>query len=253
MSHTAKMGYRFRWCRTAALVIGIGFLTGSAADDEAVKVLDRYTEAIGGRAKLDEIRTVIVKGTFSLPEMGMYAPIETYNQVPDKSFTKVDIGQFGTSMSGVNGDVVWDINPLLGPRILKGDERFNRLRQAQVDPFANWKDNFTGIELAGMETIDGAECSKLILTPPEGEPLDCFFNNETGLLVKVAGNIAGQTMETLIKNYQEVGGIKTAHLVEIFTPQMSFTVKLDTIEYNGDIPEEKFALPSQIQALVDSQ
>ncbi len=228
-------------------------MTGHAAEGEAAKILDRYADTVGGMAKLKQVKSTVIKGTFSLPDMGMYAPMESYTVTPDRSFMKIDIGEFGTVMNGVNGDVVWDINPMTGPRILTGGERLARIRQAQVDQFANWKDNFTKLELAGKETINGAECSKVILTPPEGNSLTCCFNDETGLLVKVVGTQAGQTIETSVKNYKEVNGIKIAHLIEMFTPQMSFTIELESIEQNVDIPDERFALPPEIQSLVDGE
>lgn len=242
--------------RVSSLIALTGFLlcsTGIAADDEATKILDRYVEAVGGKSRLDQIKSVVIKGTFSLPDMGMYAPLETYTVVPDKSFTKIDIGDFGTAMNGVNGDVVWDINPMVGPRLLTGGERLNRLRQAQVDPFANWKENFTKAEMVGKETVGEVECSKVTFTPAEGEPMTGFFSNETGLMVKMVGSQGGQSVETSMKDYRDVNGIKVAHLVDIYTPQMSFTIELETIEYNGEIPDEKFALPPEIQALVDRQ
>ena len=248
-----KVEFGIRANFSIALIIALLCVTGYAADDGAAKVLDRYTEAIGGKAKLAQIKSSVVKGTFSLPDMGMYAPMETYNVIPDKSFTKIEIGEFGTAMNGVNGDVVWDINPMTGPRLLTGGERLGRLRQAQADQFAGWKDNFAKVELVGKETVNGTETSKVILTPSEGDPITGYFSNETGLLVKIVTTQSGQTAETTVKNYKEVDGIKIAHLVEIFTPQMSFTIEIESVEHNTEIPEEKFALPPQIQTLVDAK
>jgi hypothetical protein len=234
-------------------MIALLCVTGHGADDGAAKVLDRYAEAIGGKAKLAQIKSSVIKGTFSLPGMGMYAPMETYSVPPGKFFSKVDLGDFGTAMNGVIGDVVWDINPMTGPRILTGGERIMRLRQAQVDQFANWSENFPKTELVGKERVDGAETSKVIMTPSEGEPLTGYFSEETGLLVKIESVLNGQTAATSVKNYKEVDGIKIAHLVEINTPQMSFSIEFESVEHNVDIPEERFSLPPQIQTLVDSK
>lgn len=253
MRQTKTTAFGFRSSCSVALLVLLLCMTGYGADDGAEKILDRYADAIGGKARLEQVKSTVIKGTFSLPDMGMYAAMESYTVTPDKSFLKIDLGDFGTATNGVNGDVVWDINPMTGPRILTGGERLARLRQVQVDAFANWKENFTKVEAAGKETINGAECSKVILTPSEGDPMTCCFSDETGLLVKAVGTQNGQTIETSMKNYKEVDGIKIAHLVEMFTPQMSFTIEFETVEQNVDIPDEKFALPAEIQSLVDAK
>ena len=102
------------------MLLGLGWVlcqTTWAAED-ADSVINRYLEAMGGQAALAKVQSRVLKGTFSMPDMGMSGNMEVYTQEPDKYRANVEFGGMGSSSNGVNGEVAWDLNPMVGPRIL---------------------------------------------------------------------------------------------------------------------------------------
>jgi hypothetical protein len=86
--------------------------------------------------------------------------------------------------------------------------------------------------------------------PIEGEAVSYFFDQETHLILGVEESIDGTLVETRLIDYREVDGIKLPFSISVETPQFSFQVTVESIEHNVEIPDSKFDLPSQIQALV---
>jgi hypothetical protein len=223
-----------------------------AESPSAEAVLEKYAQAVGGKESMAALRNRIAKGTLNIPDLGASGQMEVYSIPPDKSFTSIDFSAFGTVTSGVCGDVVWEINPMVGPRILKGAERARRLRQVQFDPFVQWSKHFKKADVVGEGTVAGSPCTKLALIPVEGEPITGFFDNESGLIVRMETVANGQAISTTLSDYRAVDGVKIPHRVQTNTPMMSLEILLESIEHNVDISDSRFDLPAEIQSLVDS-
>ena len=113
-------------------------ITGLASDD-AETLIQVYVEAVGGKAAIDQVHTQVTKGTFALPDMGIYAPFEMYVEPPDKSFMVINFSEVSPASNGVNGDVAWQDNPMTGPQILTGESRRSALRSVAIEPLLRWK------------------------------------------------------------------------------------------------------------------
>jgi hypothetical protein len=234
------------------MLLGLGWVlcqTTWAAED-ADSVINRYLEAMGGQAALAKIQSRVLKGTFSMPDMGMSGNMEVYTQEPDKYRANVEFGGMGSSSNGVNGDVAWDLNPMVGPRILEGAERRARLRQAVIDPLMDWKQFFAKAEVAGEGTVEGKPCTKLVLSDAEGLATSMYFDKETNLLSRLEVVIDGQTVQTDLSNYRKVGEVMVAHKMHISLPQFSFDIDATSVEDNTAIPAEKFEIPPDVKALI---
>jgi hypothetical protein len=55
---------------------------------------------------------------------------------------------------------------------------------AAVSAFVRWKDLWDKAETIGEAMVGEAACYKVVLTPPDGEPLTSYFDRATGLLVQ---------------------------------------------------------------------
>lgn len=220
------------------------------AADDAESVINAYLEAMGGKAALADVHSRVVKGTFSMPDMGMSGEMEVYTQEPDKYRSNVELSGMPPATSGVNGDIVWEVNPMAGPRILQGAERRARLRQARIDPLVDWKQFFVKADVAGEVTVQGKPCTKVIFTDAEGSTTTMYFDKETNLLSRIEVNISGQTVQTDFSDYRKVGDVMAAHKMHISLPQFSFDINATSIENNVPIPAETFDLPPDIKAMV---
>ena len=234
------------------LVLGLCWALSQSvwAADDADAVINSYLEAIGGKAAMAKIHSRVVKGTFSMPDMGMSGDMEVYTQTPDKYRANIELGGMPPSSNGVNGDVAWDLNPMTGPRILQGAERDVRMRQTRIDPLLDWKQLFSKAEVTGDGTAQGKPCTKLLLTDAAGVSTTMCFDKETKLLASMEVDLAGQTVRTDFSDYRKVGDVMAAHKMHISMPQFSFDIIATSIENNVAIPAEKFELPPDIKALM---
>jgi hypothetical protein len=237
------------------MVSGLAFLLVSvslAKAQTAETVLEKYADAVGGKDSFAALKSRIARGEFNLPDLGAQGQLEAYSIPPDKSFTSIDFSGMGTVTNGVNGNVVWDMNPMVGPRILEGRERVGRLRQVQFDQFVEWNRHFNSAEVVGESELAGSPCTKVKLTPAEGEPLTCCFDNISGLIVRIETVAGEQNLEITLSDYRVVDGVKIAHKVETKSPLLSSEMILKSVEHNVDISDSRFELPPEIRSLMES-
>jgi hypothetical protein len=62
-----------------------------AAKPEAMpsvdQILDKYVQALGGKAAIEKLTSTVITGTFELPAMGMSGPLEAYGS--DRTRTRL--------------------------------------------------------------------------------------------------------------------------------------------------------------------
>lgn len=240
----------------AALVVllGCGLLAGGDELPKAESILDRYIEVTGGKAAYDKNHDETAKGTIEFSGKGLTGSITSYEAEPDSEYTVIDISGIGKVESGTDGEVAWERSALTGPRVKTGDERDETLRAALFNARLNWRKLYDSSETQGVETIDGEECYKVVLTPKAGHAETEYYSKKTGLLVKTATVHASQMgdvpSEAVLKDYKEVRGVMMPFTrINRFAGQ-EIQVHLDSIEVNSDVPKAVFGLPEDVKALL---
>ena len=119
-----------------------------------------------------------------------------------------------TVEQGTNGEVVWELHSMTGPRIMEGREKALMLLQFNFDE-TNYQQCYDTIECVGMEQVEGEVCYKVIQTPKQAEPITVYYSKESGLAVKSTYTLGDQSekikVENLASDYKEVGGILYPH------------------------------------------
>ena len=96
-----------------------------------------------------------------------------------------------------------------------------------------------------------------MLTPAEGPAVTHFYEKDSGLLVKMVLTTAGPMgeiqVESITSDYRKEGDILMAHKVKQSAAGQEFSMTLDSITDNPDIPKSRFDLPDEIKALVDKK
>jgi len=243
--------------RRVLLVSLVAAAAGFSADPlpSAESVLDRYVQVTGGRQAYEKRQTEISHGTLEYTSLGIRGSITRYAAEPDKYYAALDIEGLGKVEMGINGPVAWENSALLGPRLKTGVERAEAIREGSMNSTSNWRRLYPKVQNAGIETIDGEECYKVIMTPAEGQPMIGYYQKKTGLQVKITTVSTTQMgdipVELIASDYQDFGGIlEPAKVIQKAGPQ-EFTITLQSVEANPAIPAERFALPDEIQKLVD--
>jgi hypothetical protein len=157
--------------------------------------------------------------------------------------------------TGVNGPIAWENTALLGPRLKSGVERAEAIREGNLNSTLNWRKLYPKVETTGIETIDGEECYKVVMTPAEGQPLTGFYEKKSGLQVKLTTVASSQMgdipVELIASGYKDFGGILEPARVTQKAGPAEFTIILESVEVNPVIPAEKFALPAEVRKLAD--
>ena len=128
------------------------------------------------------------------------------------------------------------------------------LREARFNAHLNWRDLYKQAETAALESVDGQECYKVVLTPAEGNPVTRYFDKQSGLLVKsvmtVKSPMGDIPVESAESDYRKEGGLLMAHkiLQKAASQQIAFTV--ESVKFNAEIPKEKFEAPDEVKALM---
>ncbi|HSP66992.1 MAG TPA: hypothetical protein VLN48_04655 [Bryobacteraceae bacterium] len=239
----------------AALLSG---LAGAFAADplpSAESVLDRYVQVTGGKQAYARRKSEIAHGTLVYTAIGIKGSITRYAAEPDKYYATLDIEGLGKVEMGVNGSVAWENSALLGPRLKTGVERAEAIREGTMNSSANWRKLYPKVENQGIETIDGEECFKVVMTPAEGQPMVGYYQKKSGLQVKLTSIASTQMgdipVELIASEYKDFGGILEPSKVTQKTGPQEFTITLDSVEANPAIPPGRFDLPADVRKLVE--
>jgi hypothetical protein len=216
-------------------------------------IMDRYIEVTGGKAAYAKRTSEIMTGTLDFAAQGIKGKIQRYSAEPDKYYATLDITGIGAIEMGVADGVAWEKSAIMGPRIKSGDEKAQALREASLNASLNWRKHFPKAEVQGMETIDGDECYKVVLTPPDGHAQTMYFSKKSGLALKttmVATSQLGEVpVSVTVSDYKNFNGVLVPSKTTQKAAGQEFTITVESVQLNPEIPAERFALPAEIKAL----
>src|ERR1043165_2686716 len=172
------------------IAIGLIFCCASlfAADElpKAETILDKYVEVTGGKAAYAKIHGDISTGTMTFVAMGLTGQLVSYSQAPDKRLIEITLEGLGKLSEGTNGEVAWSMNAMQGPRLKEGEEKATTLLQARYNSDAQWRDTYKTAETVAVESVDGKDAYKVVLTPKSGNPITKWYGKDSNLVVKIA-------------------------------------------------------------------
>jgi outer membrane lipoprotein-sorting protein len=242
----------------AAALAGAAVPCLSAADlPKAETVLDKYVEVTGGKAAYQKLHSEIEIGTMEFAAMGFKGAVTSYHAEPDLVYTEIVLEGIGKIQDGSDGKVAWSNSAMQGPHVKEGAERAQAMQEARFNGELHWRETYKTAETTGIEAIDGEDCYKVVLTPAEGSPVTHFYDKYSGLLVKMSlitqtpmGEVAAESFPT---DYRKEGEILLPHKVRQTVGGQEFTITIDSVKFNPDIPKDRFDLPDEVKAIVNKK
>ncbi len=238
-----------------ALLAALPLLGADVALPSVQAVLDHWIAATGGRAAWEARHNLVEHATLDLAKQGLKGSLTIYEAAPDKYLGITELPAIGKIASGSNGEVAWENSAIQGPRIKQGAEKADAFRDGAFNPSLNWQKLYVKGETAGVESVEGHECYKIVLTPKEGKPLVEFYDKTSGLLVKTTTTVNSQlgeiSAEILYSDYQKDGGVLSPHHLVNRAAQQEFVIQIQSVETNADLPKDRFDLPPEVQALLN--
>jgi hypothetical protein len=244
--------------RRTAIAVLIGSASLAWAADEALpkaeSILDRYVEVTGGKAAYEKRKSETATGTINFAAQGLKGTVTRYAADPDKSYFIIELEGIGKIESGTLGGVAWDKNPMMGPRLKTGEEKSQGVREASFNEPIHWRKLFSKAETTGVESVDGDECYKVVMTPAEGKPETRFFSKKSGLVVKTTMTAVSQMgeveVEALVSDYKDFGGVKMPTKMVQKAAGQEFILTIESVKVNEELPADRFEPPADIKALI---
>jgi carboxyl-terminal processing protease len=208
-----------------------GKASATGIDPQVVPVLEKFMQAVGGRAAFEKLSTRVSRGTFEGASAGLKlsGTVEIIEKAPDKSVTLINVPGAGVMRRGFTGEYGYQQIPLMGFRRIEGAE----LAELKLTSDFNWMVNlervYPKMSLRGREKSGGGELYVVEATPAAGPPATLYFDTKSGLLVR--------RDRVYFEDYREVDGVRVP-----FTVRDDFSVvRLTEVRHNQPIDDARFA------------
>jgi photosynthetic reaction center cytochrome c subunit len=224
------------------------------------EVFNKYESALGGKAAIDKVTSLVHKGMVEMmvpappaprgapppppPAMGS-VPAEL-DVKPPMGVVSVELPGRGPAMMGFDGMIGWTNTP---NREMTGDELLLVKEWGDKIPALEFRDDHIRVQVDTMEKIDGRDVYRVVGTRKVGvAALDrIYFDAQTGLLVKtymtMQSVLGGFPEETTYGDYREVSGLKVPYTMHFESPEGNRTYKWSEVEANVPVEDSKFSKP----------
>jgi photosynthetic reaction center cytochrome c subunit len=220
----------------------------SAGSPSAEQLLDKYVQALGGAAALENISSRVMKGTIEFGEQSM--PIDIYAKEPDRriSFAHTPNGDSVTAFDGHEG---WLASSGRPPHFMQGTEIDAASIDADLHLATHLPQMFSAMKVDGHEKIGDREAYVVVGERQGKTPLKLYFDKQSGLLLRLVryGETAVGWLPTQIDyaDYREANGIKVPYRWTLARPNGRFTIQLTELKQNVPVDDAKFAKPAPEQ------
>jgi hypothetical protein len=215
----------------------------------ADEVVNKHIEALGGKEKLNAIKTVYSE--YDMDIMGNQASGVTY-QVNGKAFrNEMDFGgqkiiQVITDKGG------WGINPMAGQMTAEPmPEDMVKASQYQLYPggmLMDYASKGYTVELQGKEELNATPTYKLLVKNQDGNETTLWLDAATYHILKSTSkiNAQGQEMETstVFSNYIKTDyGLAVPGNAEVTLPGVTLNIISKKVEVNKEVDMKLFEQP----------
>ena len=222
-------------------------------DSDLDTILAKYFDAIGGRAKWNDVKTL--KYTGKMHSMGKLFQMAIVYKRPDKCRIDFSLGHIYFIQS-YDGKEAWKYNPTTEgsqPEMLQGDDAKSLQETCDFDgPLVDYKSKGIKAEFIGKENIGGREAYNVKITFPSGNIDNYYLDTKTYLPYMVKGTTkrAGKVVpsSTIIDQYIDTGGVMIPYYFKFDAEgEESEEINVATVEINPELEDSVFTFPRRIE------
>ncbi|HEV7396416.1 MAG TPA: c-type cytochrome [Pyrinomonadaceae bacterium] len=210
------------------------------------EILDRYVQAVGGEANIRKVTSRVAKGS-RIGADGVLVPEEVYQKAPNQILT-VTMYPDNSFSTGFNGSTGWGSSSKAGLRELPAPVLAQLKTEAEFYREIKLREMYSKLTVTGKSTIGDREVYVVRATPVTGDPVQLYFDAQSGLLVRkyVESEIfLGKfPLQTDYEDYREVDGVKQPFLIRWSMPGRSWGRQIATMKQNVAIDESQFKPPA---------
>jgi hypothetical protein len=212
----------------------------------AEQIIDRYVEAIGGRAAWLSIRSRTSLGNVEFPSVHISGTVMMHEKAPNRVL-QVVIVEGAVFRQGFDGQVAWSEDPENGLKMKSGDELSEATRDADFYRSINMKKLYTKFAVPGEEQIGGRMAYLVEGTNADGTIEKIYFDEESGLIVRAIAQRHVRTEVTAfqqdLQDYGDVDGVKLPFTVVQTGGPAPFTIHFGEFHHNVELEDSEFARP----------
>ncbi len=219
------------------------------------EVFDRSIEKMGGRQALAKIHSRRVKADVEISASGVTVKgTQVSCQArPNKAYVKTILLGLLTAEEGCTGNIVWEIEPESGPRILTGNEEADILQLYAFD-LTDYKNLYPTVVCTGKTRIADQLCYKVVATPKQGSgPTTWYFDVSSGLPVRKDYSVEQDhlkiNVQSRLSDYKPVDGILYPFRSQEKALDFTINTTIKSIEHNPTLPATQFDPPNSIKKL----
>ncbi|RPJ00523.1 MAG: hypothetical protein EHM31_07940 [Candidatus Aminicenantes bacterium] len=234
-----------------ATLPGYGQKAAPAGSKEAMAVVDKLIEALGGRKLLESIKDTTKSGTAEIVQYGVTAPITLYQKEPGKLRQEVTIVEANmTVIQAFDGQKGWYTNLQTGTTEEMPDFMAKELARGATQTQALLNPRKTGVTYAlkPKEAIEGRDYIVLEQTQADGHKTTLCLDPETYLPYKTVSQAVDQSgaevdSEEYSTNYQKVGGVMIPYSIrQVQNGSDAIRITVTAVIFNTNLDDAFFTL-----------
>jgi len=212
------------------------------------QILERYAEAVGGRAAIDGVTSYKAQGRFSSSVVREPGQFKIWGKDPHKTLSVIEFPRIGTLKKGFDGDNRWVQTPA-GTFTDESPTQMAELEQdAEVYRAGKIRSLYQTMTVEGKARLSGRDVYILEGKPAKGPAEKLFFDTDSGLLMRwdmvrrnpQRGNVF---VKVHLDDYREVDGVKVPFKVRFAFESFELTLNVDVLEHNVPVDDALFAKP----------
>jgi zinc protease len=217
--------------------------SGVMVDVKASDVVEYYLTAIGGRQKLDAVKTL--DQTYTMDMMGTSL---TSRMVQDAGKFHMSMTMQGMTLMKQVYDGEKGMAEQQGNQMpLEGSDLEDIKEQAVLFPERQYGTDGYPVEIKGMEDVNGVSCYKLVVVKPSGTKNTEYYDKTSNLKVKeIQTSVSqGETVTNTLEysDYKQVDGITIPHTISLSGPMPTpIVMKATAVKVNSSIDPSLFKI-----------
>lgn len=235
--------------KTCILSFSALLLFSFAKAQTAEDVVAKHVEAIGGKDKLSQIKSVYIENKADVMGNESQSKATLLNGKGYKSemdFNGQQIVQVITDKGG------WAINPFAGSSDAQAvpPDQYKTIEDGIYfpDPLYNYAEHGAKVELLGQEKIDTINAFKLKYTNKDSSEITYYIDPSTWYIIEALkkGNVQGQDIEikTTYSNYKKTDfGVSVPSSTSVDMGQFALNINQTNLEINKDVDPAIFEMP----------
>lgn len=213
------------------------------ADLTAEKVIANYLKALGGEAKIKELKGL--KTTMKASIQGTEITMVSTKKAPGKMVLEVQM--MGSVMSRQVADGTDFSLTAQGQKIpIDAAMKEEGLFESLLIPEAQLANAKVKTTLKAIENVDGKEAYVVEYQFASGGKSNHYFDKETGLKLQSVKEVktpqGTNAVPTKFDNYKEVSGIKFPHTTSVSMGPMNLKFEVSSVEVNPSIDDAIFKI-----------